>query len=233
MTKRTNKILLVEDDVQLAERVTEFLQSNDCEVHCVYDGKDVLTTVNAFQPDLVLLDWMLPGMDGLSICRLLQETNASLPVIMLTAREEELDEVLGLEVGAADYLTKPVRPRVLLARIQKVLKQTDSQPSSFKFGGLLVEPKANRVSFYNQEISLTTKEFQLLVYLARHAGEVKTRDAVYRALKGREFDGLERSLDVTVSSLRQKFEVDPKKPTRIKTVWGKGYLFVPDAWSMA
>ncbi len=232
MTKRTNKILLVEDDVQLAERVTEFLQSNDCDVCCVHDGKEVLTSVNDFQPDLVLLDWMLPGMNGLSVCRLLQETNATLPVIMLTARDEEMDEVLGLEVGAADYLIKPVRPRVLLARIQKVLKQTDLQPSSLKFGGLLVEPQANRVSFYDQEISLTTKEFQLLMYLARHAGEVKTRDDVYRALKGREFDGLERSLDVTVSSLRQKFEVNPKEPIRIKTVWGKGYLFVPDAWSM-
>ncbi|MCG7566879.1 response regulator transcription factor [Pseudoalteromonas sp. CnMc7-15] len=229
-------ILVVEDDLSLSEWMQDFLSQNGYQVGCCGNGKEVEGYVQSHHPDLVLLDVMLPGMDGISVCTRLRQFYQQ-PIIMLTARDNELDEVIGLEVGASDYIAKPVRPRVLLARIKAALRPgSDEQPpkkerESIQVGGLRIDTEARRVSFNNNEVALSNAEFALLCYLAQHAGEVVDRDSVFRAVKGREYDGLDRSIDVVVSALRKHFNDNGNKPQRIKTIWGKGYLLVKDAWS--
>ena len=152
---------------------------------------------------------------------------------MLTARADEFDEVIGLEAGANDYVIKPVRPRALLARISGALKQTTPvvpTSSDIQHGGLLINIEANRVTYQDVEIELSTSLFAFLCFLANHAGEVVDRDTVFKALKNREYDGQDRRFDVMLSTLRKIFNDDPQKPKKFKTVWGKGYLFVADAW---
>jgi len=226
------KILLVEDDAPLAKWVLNYLSEQGFEVVHVDHGDEVIEAVKENHPDLVLLDWMLPGKDGLQLCRLLREFYFA-PILMLTARDDEMDEVLGLELGATDYLIKPVKPRVLLARIQKALRDLRplaSEPTEMVFDSLSINLASNRVLFVGKEVGLTTLEFKLFSLLAKNAGKLMSREDVFKILKGREYDGFDRSLDVVISVLRSKFEKQPKDPQRIKTVWGKGYLFVPDAW---
>lgn len=195
-------------------------------------GDKVEEQLQQWQPDLVLLDVMLPGLNGIEVCRLIR-SQSSLPVIMLTARADEFDEVIGLEAGANDYVIKPVRPRALLARIQSMLKNVSSTPSPttlIKLGQLEINQEANRVTYRGEEVELSTSLFSFLWFLASHAGEVVDRDAVFKALKGREYDGQDRRFDVMMSTLRKIFNDDPQNPKKLKTVWGKGYLFVADAW---
>lgn len=229
------KILLVEDDLTLADWVKEYLEEQSFLVEHVARGDKVIECLSNFTPDLVLLDVMLPGINGIEVCRLIRQ-QSSLPIIMLTARADEFDEVIGLEAGANDYVIKPVRPRALLARINAMLKHTPA-PTNAKnqneitLGNLHINVEASRVMFNNQEIELSTSLFSFLWFLATHAGEVVDRDSVFKALKGREYDGQDRRFDVMLSTLRKIFNDDPQSPKKFKTVWGKGYLFVADAWN--
>jgi DNA-binding response OmpR family regulator len=226
-------ILLVEDDLSLASWVQEFLQQKGYQVLLEQRGDTVLPLLRRQHVDLILLDLMLPGLNGLDVCRQIRRDYA-IPVLMLTAQGEEVDEVIGLGVGATDYLVKPVRPRILLARIQAALRQSaDATPSQqLVFGSLTICASSRRVLLGETDIQLTSAEFALLWYLASRAGQVCSRDQVFQALKGREHDGLDRRFDVMVSVLRKKLGDDAKEPKRIKTVWGQGYLFVTEHWTL-
>ncbi|WDD98500.1 response regulator transcription factor [Thalassomonas actiniarum] len=226
------KILLVEDDVSLASWISEYLLEQEFQVKHVERGDQVMAALTDFPADLVLLDVMLPGLNGIEVCRLIREKSA-IPIIMLTARADEFDEVIGLEAGANDYVIKPVRPRALLARIKSALRTrvVETEPSNkLVHGDLVIYQDAKRVIYQGEEIELSTNLFAFLWFLASHAGEVIDRDTVFKALKGREYDGLDRRFDVMLSSLRKVFHDDPQKPKKFKTIWGKGYLFVADAW---
>lgn len=226
-------ILLVEDDITLANWVSEYLSEQGFNVKHIDRGDRVMNALNVFTADIVLLDVMLPGLNGIEVCRLIRE-NSKIPIIMLTARADEFDEVIGLEAGANDYVIKPVRPRALLARISSALKNnslTTSQVSEIKYGDLEINETAKRVIYKGEEVELSTSLFAFLLYLAVHAGKVVNRDSVFIALKGREYDGQDRRFDVMLSTLRKIFDDDPQKPKKFKTVWGKGYLFVADAWA--
>lgn len=228
-----HRILLVEDDLTLADWVIEYLREQDFIVEHVARGDLVEEKLVSFDPELVLLDVMLPGLNGIEVCRLIRQSS-SLPVIMLTARADEFDEVIGLEAGANDYVIKPVRPRALLARISSALKNTQAtvqNSNEIVLGQLEINGEANRVTYQGKEIELSTSLFSFLWFLASHAGEVVDRDTVFKALKNREYDGQDRRFDVMLSTLRKIFNDDPQSPKKFKTVWGKGYLFVADAWN--
>jgi len=232
------RILLVEDDVSLAQWIQEYLQEHGYDVHHVERGDQAIDKYKNVEPDLVLLDIMLPGIDGIQVCRELRLLSMNLPIIMLTARSDELDEVIGLEIGANDYVVKPVRPRALLARIKSLMRnkiESVEKPALperiLTFGRLKLDSTAKRVLFDDQEIKLSSSEFEFIWFLAKNAGYSIDRDQVFRALKGRDYDGQDRRFDLMISGLRKKFKDDPQNPQRIKTIWGKGYLFVADAWN--
>jgi DNA-binding response OmpR family regulator len=226
-------ILLVEDDARLSELVSHYLEANGFRVTTSERGDQVVDQVQRETPDLVILDLGLPGQDGFSICRQLRPRYAN-PILILTARDNDIDHVLGLELGADDYVIKPVEPRVLLARINALLRRSRAQPrhdpTSLSFGQLLINTGARAVSLNSQPVALSSAEFDLLAYLAEHAGEIQSRATVFQHLYGREYDGIDRMLDVRISQLRKKLGEDADHSKRIKTVWGQGYLFVPDAW---
>lgn len=228
-------ILLVEDDASLASWVAEYLIEQGYDTVICPRGDLVIEQVKQIQPQLVLLDVMLPGQDGISVCRELRQFYQA-PIIMLTARDDEMDEVIGLEVGASDYMMKPVRPRALLARIKAALRGQMEAPAAsqnsdyIEVGQLKIDTQARTVYFEDKEAHISTAEYLLLHYLASNAGQVVSRDAVFKATKGREYDGLDRSVDVLISSLRKKFNDDPQHPEKIKTIWGRGYLLVSGAW---
>ncbi|GAA74496.1 response regulator transcription factor [Pseudoalteromonas marina] len=228
-------ILLVEDDASLAQWVAEYLTEQGYTTHVCHRGDEVVSQVKTLNPNIVLLDIMLPGQDGISVCRELRSFYNA-PIIMLTARDEEMDEVIGLEVGASDYIMKPVRPRALLARIKAALRQS-SEPnklekveSTISVGSLNINTESRNVKFNGEDVNISSAEYLLLHYLASNAGQVVSRDAVFKATKGREYDGLDRSVDVLISALRKKFSDDPQNPEKIKTIWGRGYLLVSTAW---
>ncbi|MCW8831818.1 MAG: response regulator transcription factor [Colwellia sp.] len=227
-----NTILLVEDDISLANWVSEYLTEQGFKVVHVERGDQVLDKIQSDTISLVLLDVMLPCLNGIEVCRLIRQ-HAQLPIIMLTARADEFDEVIGLEAGANDYVIKPVRPRALLARINRQLSsqpQDSALKNTLTFGELEINKEAKRIIYQNEEIQLSSSLFAFLTYLAERAGSVVDRDSVFIALKKREYDGLDRRFDVMLSSLRKVFNDDPQKPKKFKTIWGKGYLFVADAW---
>ncbi|WP_233496492.1 response regulator [Corallincola holothuriorum] len=228
------KILLVEDDIALATWIVESLIENQLCVEHVARGDLVLSALSSFQPDLVILDVMLPGINGIEVCHQIRQTSA-VPILFLTARADEFDEVLGLEAGADDYVIKPVRPRALLARLSALLKRVQPpaiDTTNLVYGALELDQCAKRVIYCGNEISLSTNLFDFLWFLARHAGEVVDRDRVFQNLKGREYDGMDRRFDVMLSTLRKLFNDDSQQPKKLKTVWGKGYLFVADAWQV-
>nr|WP_057830265.1 response regulator transcription factor [Colwellia sp. TT2012] len=231
-----HNVLLVEDDISLANWVCEYLTEQGFNVTHVARGDLVLDVIKKNSTDIVLLDVMLPGLNGIEVCRLIRQHKPSqqVPIIMLTARADEFDEVIGLEAGADDYVIKPVRPRALLARINRQLShrnKAEINPNSeLIFGELTINQAAKRVVYQGKEVDLSTSLFAFLTYLAQHAGSVVDRDSVFKALKKREYDGQDRRFDVMLSTLRKLFNDDPQKPKKFKTIWGKGYLFVSDAW---
>ncbi|MCU7924576.1 MAG: response regulator [Candidatus Thiodiazotropha sp. (ex Dulcina madagascariensis)] len=232
-----SQVLLVEDDVQLAELVREYLQRHEFEVSLEHRGDSAPARVRRLKPDILVLDLNLPGRDGLEICRELRMEFPG-PIVMFTARDEDVDEVVGLELGADDYLTKPVEPRVLLARLRSLLRRyrpadgnLAAQPESpLSFGQLHIDASARAVILNERAIELSTAEFDLLWLLAGMAGKVVDRDSALKSLRGFGYDGFDRSVDIGISRLRRKLRDDADRPYRIKTVRGRGYLFVADAW---
>ena len=223
------RILLVEDDLKLAALVKEYLEQNDFTVQVEPRGDRANDAIAQTEPDLVILDIMLPGMDGLTVCRHARPTYAG-PILMLTARGEDLDEVVGLEVGADDYLRKPVRPRVLLARIRTLLRRSASPPGAavadrrLVLGSVVVDAGRRVASVDGDEVELTSAEFDLLWLLAQNVGEPMSRDRIYRELRGIEHDGVDRSIDLRISRLRSK--LGDSHAVLIKSVRGVGYQLV-------
>jgi two-component system, OmpR family, response regulator len=232
MSARTS-ILLVEDDARLAELVGGFLSGHGFQVTVADLGRNVPDQVRLLAPDLVVLDLGLPGEDGMAICRRLRPDYCR-PILMLTARGNDIDHVLGLELGADDYVIKPVEPRLLLARINALLRRTAAAPDprrrNMTFGRLVIDGSSRTAALNGDPVALSGSEFDLLWQLASHPGEVQSRDTLFRHLYNREYDGVDRMLDIRVSHLRRKLGDDGDVAAGIKTVWGRGYLFVPGAW---
>ncbi|WP_137818368.1 response regulator [Pseudomonas sp. 2FG] len=235
MEQEAWQILIVEDDQRLAELTREYLESNGLKVAIESNGAQAAARILKEQPDLVVLDLMLPGEDGLSICRKVRGRYDG-PILMLTARSDDMDQVLGLEMGADDYVCKPVRPRVLLARIRALLRRSEGpevlaaeSQRRLEFGVLVIDSAMREAWLREQSIELTSAEFDLLWLLASNAGRILSREEIFTALRGIEYDGLDRSIDVRISRIRPKIGDDPMHPRLIKTVRSKGYLFVAEA----
>lgn len=235
MSDTAADILLVEDDRRLADLTAEYFRQNGLSVVVESRGDQALARFAAEKPRVVLLDLMLPGLDGLTICRELREVFDG-PILIFTARDSDIDQVIGLEAGADDYVAKPVDPMVLLARTRALLRRAESgdgqgSGGDIVLGRLRISQSAQEVWLDKNKVQLTTHEFELLLLLARNAGRVLSRDDIFHKLRGIDYDGLDRSIDGRISKLRKKLDDCAHEPTRIKTVWGKGYLLVPDAWS--
>jgi two-component system, OmpR family, response regulator len=228
------RVMLVEDDLRLAQLVTEYLSSYEFEVDLVTRGDTALDSFKAIAPDVVILDLMLPGLDGMVVCRQLRDLS-EVPILVVTAREDSYDEVSLLEQGADDFVNKPVQPRVLLARLRALMRRAHGKPepegAPLTFGGLVITTSDRTVSWRGQPCVLSNTEYKLLLVLAESAGHVLSRDALLKKMRGIEFDGLDRSIDNCISKLRRKF--DDADSEKIKTVWGEGYLFSPSAWGTA
>jgi two-component system, OmpR family, response regulator RstA len=222
-------IALVEDDVGLAELIAERLTAEGYRTLRETDGRRAVELIRRAPPDLVILDIMLPGMDGFQVCRHLRPGYQG-PILILTARDDDLDQILGLELGADDYVTKPVKPRVLLARVRALLRRAQAPAPAHsglthvRLGALEVDASRREVALDGRQVAITTVEFDLLWFLASRAGQVVSRQELYQAIFHYDYDGLDRSIDVYVSRLRQKLGDDPTAPQFIKTVRGAGYL---------
>ncbi len=237
VTSRVDKILVVDDDARIRDLLRRYLAQEGFEVFQAEDGKALNRILLRETVDLIVLDLMMPGEDGLSICRRLRAANDRTPIIMLTAKGEDVDRIVGLEVGADDYLSKPFNPRELLARIHAVLRrrptlEAPGAPSSdielVQFGPFAFDLSARTLRKDNNELPLTTGEFAMLKALVRHPRQPLSREKLALLARGREFEPFDRSLDVQVSRLRKLIELDAAAPRYIQTVWGVGYVFVPD-----
>jgi len=224
------RVLIIEDDRDIVELVRYNLANEGFQVSAAYDGTTGLATVKKTAPDLLLLDLMLPKLSGLEICREIRRDDAlnRLPILMLTARGEEADRVVGLEMGADDYVTKPFSPRELIARVKALLRRAElptDVPRAVEIGKLTIDPASYRVSHSGKPVVLSTLEFRLLYYLASRPNRVFTRDQLLDAVWGTDRFVTPRSVDVYVRRLREKIESDPENPSHLKTVRGAGYLF--------
>ncbi|MDP1929791.1 MAG: response regulator [Thiobacillus sp.] len=230
----TQRILMVDDDAALRELVTSYLGASGYQVEGVGDGAAFRASMAAHGADLVVLDLMLPGEDGLSLLKWLRADGGGPPVIIVSARGEEVDRVVGLEVGADDYLAKPFGPRELLARVRAVLRrgsskaETDAKEAdAFAFGPFRLDLARHVLTREGSEISLTSGEFTLLRIFLEHPNQVLTRDHLITLVKGYERAPFDRSVDVRVTRLRRKIEPNPEAPVYLRTIWGEGYLFSP------
>lgn len=225
-------VLIIDDDPKLNRLLTEYLAGFGFMVETAVTPTQGLKKLRHQKPDLVILDVMLPEMNGFEVCKKIRQ-ESSVPVIMLTARGDPMDRVVGLELGADDYLPKPFEPRELAARIQAVLRRlkTNGKAGWYRFGELTLDSQKRTAKLNDRTIDLTTNEFTTLWLLIRHAGEVLDRDRILQELRGIDSDAFNRSVDITMSRLRQKLGDDPKDPTYIKTVWGSGYVFIAEAAS--
>jgi len=234
--KAKAQLLMIEDDYRLAQMVGEFLGQAGLHVTHMADGASGLRHLQlpglTAPPDLVILDLMLPDMDGLDVCRsirTMQGRAAKVPVLMLTAKGDPMDRVVGLEIGADDYLPKPFEPRELLARIRAILRRREAGSTEvmhvMRFGSLEIDRDARTVTVAGQVAEMTSYQFDLLIAMAERAGRVLSREQIMEAVRGRELDSFDRSIDVHIGRIRLGIEADPKKPRRILTVRGVGYLF--------
>lgn len=235
----THQLLMIEDDERLANMVSEYLAQSGLQVSHMADGASGLAALqepaSGQAPDLVILDLMLPDLDGLEVCRRIRTLNgpaAQVPILMLTAKGDPMDRVIGLEVGADDYLPKPFEPRELLARIRAILRRrvdggSAAAPASqvLRFGSLEIDRDARAVTISGKPADLTSYQFDLLVTLAERAGRVLSRDQIMEAVRGRELEAFDRSIDVHMGRIRAAIEADAKNPRRILTVRGVGYVF--------
>ncbi len=222
------KILIVDDEKTLVKALKFNLEKEGFRVREAYDGEEALQKVFEDPPDLIILDLMLPELDGLEVCRRIRR-KLDLPIIMLTARGEDIDKVLGLELGADDYLTKPFNPRELVARIKAILRRSVPREEGFQqyiqLGDLQLDLLQHRARLRQKNIDLTSKEFTLLSFLASNAGRVYSREQLLEQVWGRDYGGDIRTVDVHIRHLREKLEKDPGNPDLIITVWGTGYKF--------
>jgi len=226
----TQKILLVDDDIELQQLISQYLQANGFVIVCLSDGDNIESTISEFQPDIIILDLMLPGIDGLSICKNIRDNFAG-AIIMLTALGDDIDEVTGLEVGADDYLAKPIQPRVLLAHIRaqlrrqnKLLQHNTSDVIHCFENNIVIDASKRTVKNKEHEVLLSSAEFDLLWLLAQNVGSITERDYLHQQIFRLPYDGIDRSIDLRISRVRKKLNDDPKEPLIIKTVRNVGYL---------
>lgn len=232
---RDTTILIVEDEEPIRDLIGKYLVAEGSNVVTARDGLSALTQARAAHPALIVLDVMLPGMDGLEVCRRIQQ-ESDVYILMLTARTEEIDKVVGLSVGADDYLTKPFSPRELVARVKAILRRgrnvgagndrKESPDRTLRFENLLINPDTRQVLWNEANVELTTREFDLLYALAEYPGRVFNRDQLLERVWGHDFAGIDRVVDVHIGLLRRKLESDPANPLLIQTVRGVGYKFV-------
>jgi two-component system, OmpR family, phosphate regulon response regulator OmpR len=237
MAEPKTRILVVDDDLRLRDLLQRYLTEQGFTAHTVSDAAGMDKIMSRERFDLLVLDLMLPGEDGLSICRRLRGGKNNVPIIMLTAKGEEVDRIVGLEMGADDYLPKPFNPRELVARIHAVLRRRaapvppgapSTEPEKVHFGSMTVDLATRTLEKEGKTVSLTTGEFALLKVLVTHPRTPLSRDKLMELARGREYEVFDRSIDVQVSRLRKLVEKDPARPAYIQTVWGFGYVFVPD-----
>lgn len=236
MTERQHRILVVDDDSRLRDLLTRYLGEKGFEVRAVGDAPQMDKLRSREHFDLIVLDLMLPGEDGLAICRRLRGTGDGTPIVMLTAKGEDIDRIVGLEMGADDYLPKPFNPRELLARVHAVLRRQGSLPPGapesgdeiVRFGAVEVDLATRTLKRNGETQSLTTGEFAVLKVLLQHPRQPLSRDKLMTLARGREQGPFDRAIDVQVSRLRKLVEADPSQPRYLQTVWGFGYVFVPD-----
>ncbi|WP_448134320.1 response regulator [Stenotrophomonas rhizophila] len=230
-----SRLLLVEDDDRLATLVARYLQGHGFEVQRAGCGDEAIARIQQAPPDVVLLDLGLPDMDGLDVCRRVRPGYHGL-LCIFSAQADDIQQVLGLELGADDYITKPIEPRVLLARLRAHLRRQSPVPTPARdgarlvFGQLRIALDSRDVHLGDAAVVLTTADFDLLVLLARNPGQVMDRETLFQGLRGIGFDGMDRSMDARISRLRRRLGDTEPDPTRIKTVRGRGYLFSPAAW---
>ncbi|MBK5014236.1 MULTISPECIES: two-component system response regulator RstA [Pantoea] len=235
-----NKIVYVEDEPEVGSLIAAYLGRHDIEVIVETRGDRAEAVIAEQQPDLVMLDIMLPGKDGMTICRDLR-ANWQGPIVLLTSLDSDMNHILALEMGAQDYILKTTPPAVLLARLRLHLRQSQhGQPEDapaapatnrmLRFGSLTIDALNRQVTLFDEQIALSTADFDLLWVLASHAGQTLNRDALLKTLRGVSYDGLDRSIDVAISRLRKKLHDSATEPFRIKTIRNKGYLFAPQAW---
>jgi len=229
-----SRVLIVDDDQKLQRLLKEYLEDNGFHVLSLMDGSQVLKTIGAQSPDLIILDIMLPGKDGLEVLKEIRR-ESFIPVIMLTAKGEETDRIVGLELGGDDYLPKPFNPRELLARMKAILRRAASPDTGkasteggllIKAGGLTLNQASQTVATEAEELELSSTEYRILEVLMKHPNTVLSRDQLMTLARGRDFMAFDRSIDVHISKIRAKLEIDPRSPQRIKTIWGSGYMFV-------
>ncbi len=240
MSESKTRVLVLDDDARLRDLLNQYLSREGYSVKTVATASEMDRYRNRERYDILILDWMMPGEDGLSICKRLRASNENIPIIMLTAKGDELDRIVGLETGADDYLPKPFNPRELLARIQAILRRRPTPPPPgaptqntqiVHFGEFCLNMANRSFSKNNQEITLTSGEFSLLKVLTQNPRTPLSRDKLMEMARGREFGAFDRSIDVQVSRLRKMIEQDPTKPSFIQTVWGFGYVFIPEGKS--
>lgn len=225
------KILMIDDDMKLVALVRDYLEPHGFELVAAHDGPAGLEMFRESAAKMIILDLMLPGLDGLEVCRQIR-AKSDVPIVMLTARGEETDRIVGLELGADDYLPKPFNPRELLARIKAILRRASSSSGkeerrpTLSAGAVTLCPSTRRVTVGNREVELTTAEFDLLQVLMASAGRVLSRDQLMQQLHGTNWSYYDRSIDVHVSRIRQKIEGDPRKPKLLKTIRGVGYQLI-------
>ncbi|NRB39350.1 MAG: response regulator [Pseudomonadales bacterium] len=233
---KSTRILLVEDDENLAKLTASYLTKNGYEVDIESDGDNVIERVLSEQPDFLILDVMLPGKGGIDICRELRSEYHG-PILMLTALTEQVDQIVGLEMGADDYICKPIEPRLLLARIKALLRMANRETLPINvqqqdenyliFDDIEIDNKGRRLYLSGKEVALTMPEYEVMWLLAKHAGTILSRSMMFKEIRGFEYDGINRFVDLTVSHLRMKLGEDSEYANRIKTIRGQGYLFIP------
>ena len=230
----TNRVLIIDDDTKLRNLLREYLEENGFQVFSLEDGSGAMETIKNESPDIVILDVMMPGIGGLELLKEIDKAY-NLPVIMLTAKGEEADRIIGLELGADDYIPKPFNPRELLARMRAVMRRISADgeetaekgnPGIIKAGGITLDRARQTVLMGDKEKDLSSTEFKVLEVLMKSPNSVMSRDEIMNIARGRNFMAFDRSIDVHISKLRAKLETDPRYPRLIKTVWGAGYMFV-------